>query len=1392
MQERLRRALPDLLIALVLLALPLLLLAPQTLGGRTLLPVENLFQWQPYRALAAELGVGQPRNMLYSDLILENYVWKLFAREQLLQGQLPQWQPYILGGSPFLAAGQSSALYPFFLLFLILPVHAAYGWFALSQLWIAGLAMFTFARVLGLHRPAALIAAITYQLSGFFLVSTVFTMIVATAAWLPLLLASIELVIRQGRLRGQPTSLPWAVLGALVLGVAALAGHLEALYMTLLVMAFYAAARLIAEWAATRRERGSLRRVLLRGLWLVALVAVGLALGAVQIIPAAELAGRSARIGGNTLAEILSFAYPPRHVAAFLMPNFFGSPAHQRIFDVFQWAWVPVTQNSAGQAIRSTEWGIKNYVEGGAYLGLLALLLALLALVDWGAARLGRSTGRPRLRGSESPTRPTRLIFALLALISILIAFGTPLYALLYYALPYLDQARAIFRWVWPLTLSVGVLAGFGAEALLSEETRGPARRLAGWLGWITLAGGAVTLLGLAASRLFYDRIAGLVARVFERLALAPNAFASPELFYSYEAANALQMAVFLLLAGLVLRMAAAGWRLRGRLLWPPLAALVLAADLLLPLRGFLPASDPSLLDVLPASTAWLKDRAAGGEPFRVMAYEDPGADTFNANMGWIHGLQDAVGYDSLIPGQYAGYMNVLAPQSDLPYNRIAPVYSAYSTALDSPLFDLLNVRYVITETTIPNTRFRLAYEDEAVRIYENPGAVPRAFTLPYDSTITYNTRTRSGWPTFEQAILAYDVRANVLLPEDSPPLVEREFANLPSGTPGTLSPAAVTAYQPGDMWIDVDAEQESWLVVSESYYPGWRAFIRPLGGTEADERLFPARLVDGNFIGVYLPPGQWTVHLDFGPDSLRYGAFTSFMAAMLIIFAGAVWAWRRAYRETSDAQRVAKNTLAPIVLNLFNKGIMFVLTFVMYRVLGAAGAGEWRYAFVVWGWFEILANFGLNTFLMREVARHKDDANRYLVNTTVLRLALALLGIPVLAAFLLIRQAALDPALSAQVLWAVGLLYGGLFFSTISTGLTALFYAYEKAEYPAAIQTISAFLNTTLGVLALLLGWGIVGLAGVSVLVNLVTLLILGGLALRLFFRPRLVLDWPLQRGALSESFPLMLNHLLATLFFRIDVVLLEALKGATVVGWYGVVYTWIDTIGIIPAFFTTALFPMMSRQAHEDRPALKRTYLLALKVMSVIIVPTAAISTLLASFLINVLAGPQYLPHGAISLQVFIWAMVFGWLNSVTQYVIIALDRQRALTAAFAIVSAFNIGANLIAIPRFSYVGSAAVTILSEAVLLALFYRVIHRELGRIPWLQTLGKVWLAGALMAAAGWALAGVSIWLAAGAALVVFAGTILVLRPFTLEELARVAPMLPGRLRNVLLPRSAQA
>jgi O-antigen/teichoic acid export membrane protein len=946
----------------------------------------------------------------------------------------------------------------------------------------------------------------------------------------------------------------------------------------------------------------------------------------------------------------------------------------------------------------------------------------------------------------------------------------------------------------------VAVLAGFGVEIIASappisradrpRRTLLPlAARLAMFVGGRSLSLGVLIVLGVVTSRAAYRAIEGIVQQVFDALAGAAYAFPDARAFYSYQARNALLLALMLTLAGAALLASRSGRRVGGIPVWQGLAALAVIVDLGIAGWGFSPAADPALLEVTPPSIAWLKARYDPLEPWRLAVYEEPGSDTLNANMAWLHGLEDIAGYDSLIPGQYADYMRAIMPQDDLPYNRIAPVYAQHAAALDSPLLDLLGVRYVVSEAEIDSPRYTLAYQDDAVRIYENGEALPRAFTLPVTSTvISAADNPAEGFRLLAQQ---FDFRRYVVVNIHQSPFTAPPADPPIASDPG---PAAITVSTAQEMWIDVEVGAESWLIVTASHFPGWRAWVRPLGAGEADEQEIAVYPVNGNFRGMVLPPGRWTVRTKFSPDTFKAGAFASFLTGLALLFALGVWAWRLIYREepgSAGIRRVAKNTLTPILLNLFNKGILFVLTFAQLRILGPSGAGDYRYAVVIWGWFEIFSNFGLNTFLIREVARHKDEASRYLAATTLLRLVLAALGIPVLAGFLAARQALVADPLDTATLWATGLLYSGLFFSTISTGLTALFYAHEKAEHPAAVQTVSAFLTTTLGIGALLLGWGIVGLAAVSVVVNAITLGILGVLAVRLFFPHRPALsaslrqgfDRALQRTALGESFPLMLNHLLATLFFRIAVVLLEAIQGSAVVGWYGVVYTWVDAIGIIPAFFTLSLFPVMSRQATDDRPALRQTYLLAIKLMTLLSVPTAIFTTLLAPFLVNVLGGSQYLPHGAIALQVFIWAMTFGWINSVTQYVIIALNRQRTLTVAFLVVSAFNIAANVLLIPRYSYLASAVIAILSEFVLWGLFYVVILSELGRVSWAAALGRVALAGIAAGAATLALAQVSTWLALVVGAAIYAAAALAVRPFNADERRLLAPALPGPLRR---------
>jgi O-antigen/teichoic acid export membrane protein len=148
-----------------------------------------------------------------------------------------------------------------------------------------------------------------------------------------------------------------------------------------------------------------------------------------------------------------------------------------------------------------------------------------------------------------------------------------------------------------------------------------------------------------------------------------------------------------------------------------------------------------------------------------------------------------------------------------------------------------------------------------------------------------------------------------------------------------------------------------------------------------------------------------------------------------------------------------------------------------------------------------------------------------------------------------------------------------------------------------------------------------------------------------------------------------------------------------------------------------------------------MQRALILAVKLLLWISLPITVASVFIARELILFFGGSAYLPDSQIALQWLIWFLPFSFINSVVHYVLIALNQQRFLTKAFLIGLAFNLAANLIAIPALSYRGAALVTVLSEIALLIPFYYSLRQHLAPLPILDLFWRPVLAAAAMGGA---------------------------------------------------------
>jgi O-antigen/teichoic acid export membrane protein len=967
----------------------------------------------------------------------------------------------------------------------------------------------------------------------------------------------------------------------------------------------------------------------------------------------------------------------------------------------------------------------------------------------------------------------------------------------------------------------MAALAGFGLDWLLSRPDKG--RWLPRALGWIAVIAGAGSLLLVGVSMALPAPFIALGERLlnwgFWADLAKSQGFADGAMFWSYEATQIARFGLMALLSGasvlLALRFQVDETTPRRALrrLAPLLPLLVLTFDLWLMGHSFNPAVDPKLLDLTPPSVAFLQSKLDPAQPWRLTSFDDAENEkVLNANSAMRYGLEDIRGYDSIIPKQYVAYMKRLHPQGELLYNRIAPIYSELGgqrndAALDNPLLHLLGARYVIATQPISNTGYSLVYDDE-VKIYENANALPRAFIA-------------------QQAVAAPDQEAaldrlqqvdprNVVVVEG---LAE---SDLPPPSSPQIKEAQFSSRENREYFVDVNISDRGWLVVTDNYFDGWKAYLRPFGvsgeGMDASgqsiETQLPIYRADGTFRAVYLPEaGQWTVRFVYSPRSVLLGVYLSFLSLITLILLVGWWAWGKYYKgEGSEVGTVAKNSTVQVIMSLMNRAIDFAFAMLRLRVLSPEGEGSYVTAITFYLIAEIVTRFGLGTLLTRDVAFEKARARKYLWNVISLRTLLWLVSLPVIAVVLYFFQHSPSPLTSAEV-QAIALFAAALFFANIADALSSVFMAFEKMEYPAANATAITVAKVALGGLVILppFNAGFVGLAAVSVVMNFVQVIWLWITLEQKVLRPHEAgvategaqsaeartgsgvsassvakrFDWPLQKYMLRESGPLMINHLLATVFWRISQLVLRAAVNPAAVGIFSAGIKYVDGLNVIPAYFTAAIFPLMSRYAQSGSEAFVKAYRLALQLLFIVALPIAVFFTFEATPLIRILGGAAYLPDSAIALRIMIWSIPIGFINSVTQYALIAVNQQRYLTRAFVVGVAFTAISNWLLVPRYGAVAAAALLIPAELSLFIPFAWAVRRYIAPMPWLSLLGRPLLATAVNVAIVWGLdrAGLPTILAVAAGFAVYAVVLFALGAFRGEEFAVLRNGLNRRLRR---------
>ncbi|MCL4353600.1 YfhO family protein [Patescibacteria group bacterium] len=548
------------------------------------------------------------------------------------------------------------------------------------------------------------------------------------------------------------------------------------------------------------------------GLFFLFLTASALGIGAIQLIPGVELIAYSARSSHQYSEIIHQILVQPWELVMLFVPDFFGNPATGNFF------------------LKDT------YVLHIMYLGLVPLFFAFFTL--W--------------KKKNAAVK----FFWFSSLIALLMLSFNPLSRVFYSLnLPFISSSSTGLG-IFIIIFSLSIIAGFGVDFWLREKKSFKACLIMVFPLLVIFA-----LIWGASVFIFKFNLFDLKRH---DLTILHNLVYSSLIFIF--ASSLIFMPLF---------------RKKNNILYASLMLLILleTLDLFHFFRKFNPFVTPSLAFPNAPILAVIHKRAGIN---RVWGY---GYARIEANFATKYSIFSPDGYDPLYPRWYGEFI-----QSSV-NGRINTVFTdqTRSDAIIKPgfgkedlpknkfrlkVFNLLGVKYILdrsengsTAKTFPPKDFSLIYNRDGWRIFENKSALPRVFLASDYKVFKTNAE-------FDKLFFAKDFNPlKTILLEKKPKQKPGNLAMRQSSkSPGLVN---VLKYSPNQIIVNANAANNSLLFLSDTYYPGWQAFV--------DGKKTKIYKADYAFRSIFIPKGKHLIVFKYAPLSFKLGLDLSI--ASLIIF---------------------------------------------------------------------------------------------------------------------------------------------------------------------------------------------------------------------------------------------------------------------------------------------------------------------------------------------------------------------------------------------------------------------------------------------------------------------------------------------------------------------------
>jgi O-antigen/teichoic acid export membrane protein len=407
-------------------------------------------------------------------------------------------------------------------------------------------------------------------------------------------------------------------------------------------------------------------------------------------------------------------------------------------------------------------------------------------------------------------------------------------------------------------------------------------------------------------------------------------------------------------------------------------------------------------------------------------------------------------------------------------------------------------------------------------------------------------------------------------------------------------------------------------------------------------------------------------------------------------------------------------------------------------------------------------ALWGLDHLLTREVAKDQSIASLYLTNFLVIRVGLAILSIAIMMG---IVQAI---SYSSETTLVVGIMLLSVLPENINNLCWAGFAAFEEYQFTSIGAFIGSAIKVGLGFFMIGQGYDLVAIAIVLVVGNLFTMSVNLFLVKRRYVKRWHRIEVDFIRRQIPIAFPFIFISFFYILDNRLDNIVLSIVNDEHEVGLYAAATAVFFASGVLSQGYRIAILPIMVRYRRDTPNAIQNLYHQSFKYLVILAIPLATATFLLAEELI-ILLYRQDLPAAVPALQVLSVAILFLFINTANNRLLVTYDSQGLIARILAIAAVINIAANLTLAGDLGAVGAAIARVLSISAIFLITTLAIRRIVPGLEHFRYLWRPSVAAALMALVIWQTSVFGIWVQIIAGALAYLIGLLALGTFTRSE-----------------------